>query len=238
MTHDLNNSQRKRTLALAIALTIPFLLAWTCSVLLSGRRGVMSAYLIGKSIQLAFPLVWVFYIERRPPTITAPNGKKLLAGVFYGLAIAVMSLVVYYFWLQDSDILSMVPYVVQTKLGAYGVSGWRDFLWLGSYYIIPHTLCEEYYWRWFVYGELRKLISIQKAIVLSGLAFALHHILLGHRYLGDAWTFIAFFSMVVAVSGMVWAWLYQKSGDLYSPWVSHALAEIGLVWIGFEFWRS
>ena len=39
-------------------------------------------------------------------------------------------------------------------------------------------LLEEYYWRWFLFGGLRRSMPVAAAVVLSSLAFTAHHVIL------------------------------------------------------------
>ena len=97
----------------------------------------------------------------------------------------------------------------------------------------PHALMEEYYWRWFVFGGMRKYLPISAAIVLSSLGFMLHHIVvLGVYFPENFWTLALPFSFCVAFGGGVWAWLYERSGSLYAPWLSHALIDAAIMGIG------
>jgi len=231
-------SARSTALALLVATLLPTLLAVTCSVVLSGQRVVVIAYAIGKVLQLGFPVVWVLAVERKTIRFTRPQTNGLIAGGLYGMFVVALTMTVYYGLVSGSESLAEVPEVIRQKLRAYGIAGWRDFYWLGLYYAIPHTLAEEYFWRWFVYGRLKEFLSVRNAIVISGFAFTLHHILLAYRYLGDAWGFIAAFAVGVAISGMVWAWLYEKTNALYAAWLSHLIVDAGLIWMAYEFWRS
>ncbi len=231
-------SRHVTAMGLIIATLLPFLLAFTCSVVLSGQPGVMTAYAIGKCLQIAFPLFWVVFVERKRIRLARFETKGFAVAGLYGILVVVLALGVYYRLVSGSPALDNVPYMVRHKLAAYGVTGWKDFVWLGAYYAIPHTLVEEYYWRWFVFGRMREFMPVRKAIVVSGFAFSLHHVLLATRYLGDSWGYVVAFSLGVAVSGMAWAWMYQKTKTLYAAWFSHLIVDAGLVWMAFEFWRS
>ena len=41
-------------------------------------------------------------------------------------------------------------------------------------------------------------------------------------------------SFVVALGGGLWAWLYARSGSLFSPWLSHTLVDLGIMAIGYD----
>jgi membrane protease YdiL (CAAX protease family) len=41
-------------------------------------------------------------------------------------------------------------------------------------------------------------------------------------------------SAAVAVGGAMWAWLYQRSGSIYAPWLSHLLIDAAIFTIAFD----
>src|SRR5690606_17666993 len=99
---------------------------------------------------------------------------------------------------------------------------------------LVHSLAEEYYWRWFVFAQLRRIIPLAPAIGLSSLAFMAHHVIVVGSYLRDNPLAMIFFSLSVAVGGAVWAGLYQRSGSLVGPWLSHLLVDAGIMIVGYD----
>ena len=74
--------------------------------------------------------------------------------------------------------------------------------------------------------------------MLSSLAFTAHHVVILHVYLpGHFFTAVVPFSLGVAVGGAVWAWLYEKSDNLYAPWLSHGLVDVAIFVIGYDLIR-
>ena len=93
---------------------------------------------------------------------------------------------------------------------------------------------EEYYWRWFVFGHLRQFVSARTAVLVSSAAFTAHHaIVVGSEFRG-AWGMTVFACAGVALGGAVWARLYERSGSLVGPWLSHALVDAALMMVGYE----
>ena len=94
---------------------------------------------------------------------------------------------------------------------------------------------EEYYWRWFVFGWLKRWTPLWVAIAVSSVAFMGHHIIILNKYFpGRFWTAALPFSLCVAVGGAVWAWLYHRTQSLYAAWVSHAVIDAAIFAIGFQ----
>jgi membrane protease YdiL (CAAX protease family) len=102
---------------------------------------------------------------------------------------------------------------------------------------VLHAAFEEYYWRWFVFGELRRAMPWVVALLLANLGFTLHLIIVIHIYV-PSWTMTLLCSLGVFVGGSVWGWIYQKSGSLVGPWVSHMLIDFVLMWIGYDLCRG
>jgi hypothetical protein len=81
---------------------------------------------------------------------------------------------------------------------------------------------------------MRRLMRLAPALLLSGLAFGAHHVLVLAMYFGwdSPWTWG--FSAAVAIGGVYWAWLYERTGSLVGPWLSHILADVAIFTIGYE----
>jgi membrane protease YdiL (CAAX protease family) len=72
------------------------------------------------------------------------------------------------------------------------------------------------------------------AIAISSLGFMAHHVLLLGLFFGWVSPLTYLFSMSVMIGGAFWAWLYNRSGNLVAPWLSHALIDAAIFVVGFE----
>ena len=115
-----------------------------------------------------------------------------------------------------------------------GIGGPLSFVAWGCVISAVNSLLEEWYWRWFVFGAMRRLMPAAAAIVLSGLAFAAHHVVVLGCYFGWTSPATAAFSLAVAVGGAVWAWMYDRHGSLLGPWLSHILVDAAIFAVGFS----
>ena len=62
-----------------------------------------------------------------------------------------------------------------------------------------------------------------------------HHVIVLAVYLPAQYRVaVLFFSAMVAVGGLLWARLYEKSGSLYAPWLSHLIVDVALMVIGYD----
>jgi membrane protease YdiL (CAAX protease family) len=121
--------------------------------------------------------------------------------------------------------LADTPGKIRDKLLLFHADTPARYLFLGLFIAGFHSLMEEYYWRWFVFGELRRRMAVVSANALAALAFMAHHVVvLGVYFPQYFFTAALPFSLCVAVGGAVWAWLYQRTGTIYSAWISQLRA--------------
>jgi membrane protease YdiL (CAAX protease family) len=109
------------------------------------------------------------------------------------------------------------------------------FFLLASFLSLLHSGLEEYYWRWYAFGRLRETVPLGWATLLSALAFASHHVVILAVYFpGRFWMMTIPLSAGIVVGGIVWASLYQRSGSLLGPWVSHALVDAAIFVVAWD----
>lgn len=231
------------TLAAVVAAALfPTLATWLYFVVLPGSRWMMPVYAVCKVAQFLFPLVWVLGVERAHPDLwKGPSRAGLLGGLLSGLAIAAFTFSVWQTLIAGGPLAARAAQAVSSKLAGFGIETVGGYLLLAVFYAVLHSLLEEYYWRWFVFGHLRRSLpvhlSVTLAAILSSLAFMSHHVLvvgeLAGAYNARTWLLAS----TVGCGGLIWAWLYHRSRSLYGPWLSHALADVALLWIGYGLWR-
>jgi membrane protease YdiL (CAAX protease family) len=125
------------------------------------------------------------------------------------------------------------------KAASLGMGSPERFILGGVLLSSIHALLEEYYWRWFLFGGLRRFMPVAAAVLVSSLAFTAHHVILLASFFGELWPATIFFSFCVAVGGAAWAWIYHRSGSLLGPWISHAMIDAGIFIVGYDLvWRK
>jgi membrane protease YdiL (CAAX protease family) len=234
--------------ALAFASFFPLLMTYIAFIVLNDPRGavnsaLLTAFALGKIIQFLFPVIYVFCFNRRQIGVPRPTWRGMPIGVGFALAVGVSVYVVYYFWVRHiPSVTEITPRMIFNRLQQFGRDTPPGFLMLAFFICGLHSLWEEYYWRWFVFGWMRRYVPMAAAVGMSSVAFMLHHvIILGVYFPGNFWTLALPFSLCVAVGGGVWAWLYQYGGSLYAPWLSHALIDAAIMGVGYwmlsDYWQ-
>jgi len=93
-------------------------------------------------------------------------------------------------------------------------------------------MLEEYFWRWFVFTRCEALMHRYAAVVLSAALFTAHHIVALNVYFD--WRVTALGSLGVFIGGATWSWLYLRTRNIYTAYISHVFADIIIFWIGYQ----
>lgn len=221
---------------LGLALVLPTLVTLAYFVLAASASAAVqqTIYGIAKSFQFLLPIVWVTGIQKHWPRWKQFSWRGIGFGFSFGLAVGLVMLGMHFRVLRNMDFFLAALEKMQAKIAGMNLTSPVLFAAVGIFYSLFHSLLEEYYWRWFVFGQLRRSCSLVPAIVISSLGFMAHHVLVIGTYFGfvSLWTWL--FSLSVALGGAVWAWLYDRTGTLWGPWVSHLLIDAAIFTIGYE----
>ena len=156
----------------------------------------------------------------------------------FGLTVAATMFVLYFAYFRTSAAFGPTSTQVQHKLEEFGLTSAAGYFALALFVSVIHSLLEEYYWRWFIFGHLRERVSPWSAGLLSSLAFMAHHVIvLWYYFPGHFADVVVPFSLAIAVGGGVWAFLYQRTGSIYSSWLSHLLVDAAIFGIGWDLLR-
>jgi membrane protease YdiL (CAAX protease family) len=231
-------ARRADACAALAGVAIPTLVTWLYFVALRNCPAAVqqTAYGVGKTVQFAFPLFWLLAGRLRFRDARAPAG--VVQGLAFGGLVTAAILLCYHFWLEPAGLLAPAGKAVAEKVSRFGVAGPAGFVVMAMFYVLVHSFLEEYYWRWFIFGLMRRLMPPAAAVALSSLAFTLHHVIVLGAYFGWRSPATAVFSLAVAVAGAVWAWMYHRSGSLLGPWLSHALADAAIFAVGYNLVRG
>jgi uncharacterized protein len=222
---------------LAFALVYPTVMTW---LYFTGSGGNMQLlYGIGKVIQFALPALWWAAVDRNRLRIAAPRFKGVATGVDFGVFVGAGILAIYFGWLRYQPQSAALDELASAKAREFGLTTPAKFLMFAVFLCAIHALLEEFYWRAFVFAELRKNASVAPAIVVSSLGFMAHHIVVLDVYFpGHFWQATVPMSAAVAIGGAAWAIMYERNGSLYPGWVSHALVDAALMGVAYAIlWR-
>jgi membrane protease YdiL (CAAX protease family) len=228
---------------IVLGMTLPTVITWLYFIALSQRPAgqQQAAYAIGKGVQFALPVIWWLGSKPRERFSLRVN-LGVPVSLVLGTLIVLTMAALYWGVLVPAGVLEGPRLAVQQKVTGLGIRSPAWYATLGVFYALVHSGLEEYYWRWFVFGALRRRVAISRAVLFSGLAFMAHHVLLLAMYFGwqSPWTW--FFAASIAIGGMIWAVIYQRWQSLLGPWLSHLMVDAAIFLIGYqlvaEVWRT
>jgi membrane protease YdiL (CAAX protease family) len=237
-----------RRLVLAVAVIYPTALAWLYFVALT-RQGesnladvrtgvnplVIAAWVGGKLVQFALPLLWLAFVEGRRLKLVAPSLRELSLGLALGLLVAVATWAIYSWLSAHTRLLAQAPAKVIGRVHEFGLETPARFLLFAGFLSVAHSFLEEYYWRWFVFARLRQEMPALAAGLLSSLAFMAFHVIdLAAFFPGKFWLLVVPLSLCVGIGGGIWCWLFHRTGSIYSPWISHLLIDAAIMVVGYD----
>ena len=213
-------------------MVVPLLGSLIYFVAYAGERWARVAYVLVKVYTVLWPVLATRLLihERLPrPELSARRHRRaVLPGLVVGSALTAAGLA-----LMASPLGELImahSEQVRLKVGQLGVM--EHYLAFALVLSFVHSGIEEIYWRWFVFGTLRRLLSIRVAAVLASLAFASHHVVILGQYFPLPWAIVL--GLTVALGGYMWCLMYQRQRTLMGAWMSHILLDLLFFWIGHQ----
>ena len=185
-----------------------------------------------KLFTILWPLIALRWLLERPIRFSSPSNVSLSRSLLEGLGLgAVIGGSIGLAMLTPlGDLVASSADAIGAKVDDLGI---REHFWVFAVVVsVGHSLLEEYYWRGFVYGQLRDRLSRFSVHLLAGLAFSLHHIVICSQFFSLTWGILLGGS--VAIGGIFWSLMYQRHGHFYGAWVSHIIVDLVLMTIGAQ----
>jgi CAAX prenyl protease-like protein len=212
-----------------LARVVPFvlfmvILAIRGHVPADGSMGIDPRWIYGISVlvvsaSLAF--FWRDYAELARGTL--PSAKELLLAVVVGVVVFYLWINLAQPWMMTDNVMSMLfgtkdvgsATATFRPVNAEGQIEWGLVVvrWVGAALMVP--VMEELFWRSFLmrwvdspdFEKVDPRTVTAKAVTLSTLVFMLAH---------TQW-------LAAIVAGLAYAWLYRRTGSLWSPILAHAV---------------
>jgi len=222
----------KLWLGLIPAMLVPVAAALIYYVLLAETGFAIFVYGMAKMFLVVWPMVASWLWEKKTFSLNRLDAKNHLKalplGILTGGLIAALIVGTFKF----------SPWSTYIQQFSDQVHSKAEDMKILDYYVpfailisLGHSLLEEYYWRWYVYGRLRKLVGPIAAYLGASLAFAAHHyVVLGCFF--PIW-FAAILGTGVAIGGGLWCWMFHKQQSLAGCWLSHILVDGAIFYVGY-----
>ena len=121
--------------------------------------------------------------------------------------------------------------LIATKLQGMISLNVSNLIFIGLYIVIFNSLLEEYFWRGFMFQELRNTVKPWLAYALTGIAFSFHHVMFYYNWFNL--TFFLVVTLGLIFYAIIMNFLFQRYKDLLSCWLVHAFVDVVQIGIGF-----
>ena len=226
------NLTNRRLAVLLPALVLPLIASFFYFVLFPGTAFGNAFYKGIKGFLFLWPLLSVLVILRTG-MIDRSREKRHLASLLPAIGFAILVVGLLFLLIKATPLGFLVDENagrIAQRIRDLGVAD--HFLWFALYISSVHAALEEFYWRWFVFGQAQRVMRLPLAYLVSALAFASHHIVILSQFFPLGWAFVL--GACVAIGGAVWSWLSYRYNSLFGAWVSHMIIDFGLMWVGWE----
>lgn len=221
-------------LALLPALFVPFLGSFVYFVFYPGTALGHAIYTGEKVFMIVWPLLALAFILREKIwTGWRGEGRRHLASVGPGIAFGVIIVALLVLLITQSPLGTVVDENagnIRQRMEDMGAV--ENFVLFALFLSLANAAMEEFFWRGFVFGMLRRRGPIWRAHLLAAVAFASHHVVVLSQFFPLPWAFVL--GACVATGGAVWSIQYHRYGSLLGPWLGHVLVDFGIMWVG---WR-
>lgn len=107
-----------------------------------------------------------------------------------------------------------------------------NIIYYGVYLAFINSLLEEFFFRGFIFLNLKKLELKKTAYILSSMAFFLYHIANFKNWFSIG--LFIFVSVGLFVGGCIFNYLDDKQNTFFNSWFVHICADLAIILIGFK----
>ena len=106
-----------------------------------------------------------------------------------------------------------------------------NFLYVSLYISFVNSLLEEFFFRGFLFRNLKEHSKPWMAYSISAVLFAAYHIAMMIGWFGFGLNALVLLGLTVG--GLIFNWLNEKLGCIYGSWLTHMFANFAINTIGF-----
>lgn len=217
---------KKKSVAWILAVTV-----LSCLLMALVDGVLRPGYAVKSAIKLGLFLLIPLLVSRKDPEVAClkllrPKKRGLLAALLLGAGLYLLILGAYFLIGPYFD-FSQIAGALTANAGVT-----RDnFLFVSLYISFINSFLEEFFFRGFVFTNLKRLSGRESAYLFSAVAFSLYHVAMM-----TGWFSPLLFLLVMAglaAGGVIFNWLNEKLDTIYASWLTHMFANFAINTIGF-----
>lgn len=131
-----------------------------------------------------------------------------------------------YFLLKESIDFSNIIRILDENVGVTK----DNFVYVALYIAIVNSLLEEFFFRGFIFLNLKRLGNRKFAYLLSAFVFTIYHVAIM-----GSWFSPLLFTLALAglfIGACLFNYLNEKSGNIYNSWIVHMMANLAINTVG------
>ncbi|HSH36074.1 type II CAAX endopeptidase family protein [Schnuerera sp.] len=210
-----------------------FLIAFLSITVMSIIDGIVNpGYMYKSAIKiimfLLIPLIYTAYDNtiNLKDIFKVKSKKKLFASIFLGILVYIIILSAYLMLKEFID-LNIIKNILAENLKVNK----DNFIFVALYISFINSLLEEFFFRGFIFLNLKKLIISKYAYIISALAFSIYHVAIMSSWFSPLIFLLAMVGLFVG--GIIFNYLNESSSNIYSSWLVHMMANFAINTIGF-----
>ena len=203
-----------------------------CCLMMAMVDGVLRpGYAVKSAIKIALFMLIPLIASRMDRgvlylSLLRPKKKGLLPAIALGIGIYVVILGGYFLVSPFFDFSQIAGALTDNA----GVTK-ENFLYVSLYISFANSFLEEFFFRGFVFTNLKQHSGRKLAYIFSAVAFSLYHVAMMIGWFSPALFLLVMVGLVIG--GMIFNWLNEKLDTIYCSWLTHMFANFAINTIGF-----
>lgn len=217
---------KKKTIAGILTITLISIVAMT---IVDGviNPGYLYKSIIKLIMFLLIPLIYIRYDKNIQIKDLFRIKRKgvLRKTIFLGIGIYVIILGAYWILKEFID-LSSIKELLDKNLKVNK----ENFIWVALYISLVNSMLEEFFFRGFIFLNLKKLVRSKQAYIFSAFVFAVYHVAIMGNWFSPLIFLLAMAGLFAG--GLIFNYLNESSSTIYGSWIVHMMANFAINTVG------
>lgn len=189
--------------------------------------GYIYKSIIKIGIFLVLPILYTLYDKniKLKDNFKIRSKKTLIHAAILGIAIYLGILLVY-FVLRNFINLDKIIEILDKSADVDK----DNFIWIAIYISFINSLLEEFFFRGFIFLNLRKASGRKSAYIISAFAFSIYHVAIMGSWFNPIIFIVAMIGLFIG--GIIFNYLNEKSENIYNSWIVHMMANFAINTVG------
>lgn len=176
---------------------------------------------------LGLPILYTLYDKniKIRDNFKIKSKKGLIGSLVLGIGVYLVILTAYFILKNFIDLSNII------KLLDKNVSvNQENFLWVALYISFVNSLLEEFFFRGFIFLNLKRTGGRKFAYISSAFVFAIYHVAIMGSWFRPIIFIIAMTGLFVGA--LIFNYLNEKSNNIYNSWLVHMMANLSINTVG------